>query len=620
MRIINKLQQGGGIPAYVSYTNVPQPQATAPYTPGTTQASGSQEQENMLDKNMVKFLYENGIPSDVEAFIDRSGIFSSDLTSNPFKKDSSILQYKTILKMLPRIKAESDRFKQAMEIAEKNDGLNEIAVTNMGQVVTMTQDGDFNTKELKNVDFSKEKVLTNAELANYRANNINGAFSTDISNIISNGIGIPKVTEYIMSKIKELGTTSVTGDGLVAQKSGNILKGLNFIGALNPSASELAGMSLDGVYKVSGMNKTQTEQAKHAINYMMATMPKNMFVVLQAKAASMLGDNSPEGVGKLVTMLTNSALKNERSFTLDYKENLSPDGTKKSATGGKDDNIVDPAKGFVLGLGNKQMHKINNGTSYAMSLLGNESVVTDKSGKPIGNTVLSNINNSIFAGALDMKNVSMGSQLVDFTQMDRIALNGSKIVGVDLPVDTTAAEKGIIKPDFDSLKRVEAADAKIKQEGITDYSKINEIYASFNLPFKYTPDGNLRVDSYGRFAVLDAIADEGAFLEDVDVALDDTLAEVEDENMRNGVERILKLADKDYKVSSGGFFGLGHGTHLYSGSVYIPVTGNLINTAFGSGNYPTAQGNDAHQIQALEDQKIKLRGYQKPPTLSSLNP
>lgn len=94
MKLIDKLQQGGGMPAFVSYTNVPQ--VAAPYSPATTSKEESDGSVGLLDKNMVKFLYENGIPSDVEAFIETSGIFSDNIYKTPLRRKmppSNIRQY-----------------------------------------------------------------------------------------------------------------------------------------------------------------------------------------------------------------------------------------------------------------------------------------------------------------------------------------------------------------------------------------------------------------------------------------------------------------------------------------------------------------------------------------------
>ena len=153
MKLTYKLQQGGGMPAFVSYTNVPQPQVAAPYSSTSSSQGEPDGSVGLLDKNMVKFLYENGIPSDVEAFVETSGIFSDSIYKNPFSNNATV-QYKTILKMLPRIKAENERFKNAMTQADKNGGLGEIAVTDGGHVITVDAEGKLQKKSLNDVDLN----------------------------------------------------------------------------------------------------------------------------------------------------------------------------------------------------------------------------------------------------------------------------------------------------------------------------------------------------------------------------------------------------------------------------------------------------------------------------------
>ena len=54
MKLTYKLQQGGGMPAFVSYTNVPRPQPTAPYSTSDAKQATGEESEGgfgLLDKN-----------------------------------------------------------------------------------------------------------------------------------------------------------------------------------------------------------------------------------------------------------------------------------------------------------------------------------------------------------------------------------------------------------------------------------------------------------------------------------------------------------------------------------------------------------------------------------------
>ena len=610
MKLTYKLQQGGGMPAFVSYTNVPQPQVAAPYSSSSQgEPDGS---VGLLDKNMVKFLYENGIPSDVEAFVETSGIFSDSIYKNPFSNNATV-QYKTILKMLPRIKAENERFKNAMTQADKNGGLGEIAVTDGGHVITVDAEGKLQKKSLNDVDLNSEQILTNSELANYRANSINAAFNTDLTSIIGNAVGIPKITEYIQSVVNKLGTTSMSREGYVGQQSGRILKGMEYLAALQPSREDLSGMSVDGLYKMSSMDKSQQAQANQALGYLLTSLPKNMRTVLQAKAAMYLGDNSAEGVKKLLMSLTQSALSGEHTLKLDLQEKVDASGKAKTSGSGGDNNITDPAKAFLLGLGEIKNHKINNGNSYSLNLPGNSAPLVDTSGKTIGSATLEDAARSAFSGVLDFKNATMGGQLLNSSQRSRVAIDGSNVVAVDLPVDTQALQSGVLKPDIDSLKRLELAENEIREGDIKDEAQKNEIYAKYKLPYKYI-NGQINTNAYGRFAVLDASADESAFVEDP--TMDDTLSEVTDINERESIERILKAADASFKMSQPSIFS--GGNNVYSGSVYIPVRQNLINASLGSGHYSTIQGNDAMDIEAKEQQKQRLQTYVPSPSLSTL--
>lgn len=613
MRIIQSFQ-GGGIPSFVSYTNVPQPQAAAPYMLGETDNT-SQAQDNLIDDKMIKFLYENGMPSDVEKFIETSGIFSKNLYSNPFNKDNSLLQYKTLLKILPRLRLENERFKNALEQADKNGGLGEVAVTDTGKVLTVDSDNNVQEKFMSEVDLSQEQLLTNSQLSNYRANNTNAAFNSNLTSVIHNAVGVPKITEYIQSIINKLGTTSMSREGYVGQQSGKVLKGLEYLASLNLNQQDLSSMSVDGLYKASKMEKSQQLQANQALNYIMSTLPKNMRTVLQAKAAMYINDNSQEGVKKLVMQLIGSALNGDYSVEFELQKGLDATGNTKSSSGGSDNNIIDPAKAFLLGLGEVKMHQINNGTSHTLNLLGNSAPLVDSSGKTIGSGTLEDAARSAFSGVLDFRNAVMGGELINPSQRNKVAIDGSNIVAIDLPLDMEALQRGIVRPDIDSLDRLEEAEQVIRDNNIQDEAQRNEVYKDHNLPYKYV-NGQINTSAYGRFAVIDAAAHESAFLEDA--SLDDHVEHILDANQRASIEQILKAADKDFKMSNSDFLGWGEGDVVYGGSVYIPIRQNIINASLGSGKYATLQGNDANKLQAEEDRKIKLQNYVPSPSLSTL--
>lgn len=158
---IDKLQQGGGIPPFVSYTNVARPQPTAPYA--TEESKKTEETSDggfgILDKNMVKMLYEKGLPSDVEQFLEQSGLFSDSIMSNPFEKDSRVTRYKTLLKILPRIAMNKEEYTRAIQEATKNNALKETAIDTDGRVFAIGADGNVTKKFISQLE-EGEQTLT----------------------------------------------------------------------------------------------------------------------------------------------------------------------------------------------------------------------------------------------------------------------------------------------------------------------------------------------------------------------------------------------------------------------------------------------------------------------------
>lgn len=598
MKIIDKMQQGGGMPSFVSYTNVPQPQPAAPYAPQESTPTQSKSDNEggigLLDKNMVKMLYENGLPSDVAKFVDSSDLFGNAAMANPFERSSETNKYKMLLRMLPKIKVENDRFKDALTEVRKNNGLGEVAVTTSGYVLTLDEKGNFAKKHLQSVDLSKERLLTNSELADYRANNPEAAFQSDITSIIANGVGLDKINEYIQTITDKIGSSTVDRDGYVSRKGNQITQGMELLKTIASSEQDLAGMTMDGVYKASGLSKNQALQAQQALTYILSTMPTNMKTVLQARA-KVMGEDDKIGLQKLVMQLVGSSLEDSHTFKLDFQENVNPDGTKKTTK--SDDNVLDVAKAIATGKGPTKDATINPGSTYSLKLYGNWYPTKDANDKPLGRSTFTDVTSSVLAGVLDFQSATMDNKLLNPMQMDRIVQDGSGMVTVDLPIDEEAAAHGIMQPDITKLQSVETAEQEIKEQGLTKPNDIDAVYQKHGLPSKYNRDGTTNLGRYKRFAVFNAYADERAFSEDPDMS--DMVSKVKDKNMIEAVSRLLQGTDKKYKAED-----------IYEGSVYVPVRSSVIAASMGTGNYATVQGNDANMLQALDQNKEKEQTYQ----------
>jgi hypothetical protein len=93
-----------------------------------------------------------------------------------------------------------------------------------------------------------------------------------------------------------------------------------------------------------------------------------------------------------------------------------------------------PSIGFVLGRGYQKEIKMNPGTVYEFKLHGINGVITDHTGKPLGEySTLNDASNGAFAGILDWNNATYGG--VKIETLNKVFLKNADIVSVDLPID-----------------------------------------------------------------------------------------------------------------------------------------------------------------------------------------
>lgn len=600
MNIISKLQQGGGIPPYVSYTNIPYSEVAAPYTSMNSSMSTSTDtnKEDLLTDDMKKLLYRDGIPADVDTFLEQSSLFSS----TPFGSNTA-MQYKTLLKFLPKIKWENQRLQQAIEQVESNSGIGEIAVTEHGYVITRDKEGKLSKKRINDVDFNSEQLLTNSELIDFRLKDPKAAFNTDITNIISNGIGIPKIQEYLKSVIDKLGTSTYNREGYANKEQLQILQGIKEL------------KNSENIYSFTQETTSQTKQAKMAINYLLATLPKNMLTVLQANAAQRLGDNSINGVKSMLEILVGSTINDTDIFKVKYDSSLSK--TDTSGTSGTKSGVdLKSPEALLLGMGESKMYPINMGTADTMNVKGDASLLVDKDGNSIAKGTLQDVIGGQLGSTLDWDNISMGGNMINPVQANKIALNGNKIIAADLPLDQQALRRGEIKPDLNMLLRKEKADQYIRDHNIKDKDKINQIYASkeYSLPIMYDSNGQLILTNYKRFGIISGYADAKAFGSDVeDLEENNLLKQVDDDNLMESIIQTLTLADKDFSSSKGWL-----DSNTYMGSVFVPMTDSVLMTSLGSKNYyplPNKTADEVYKQQQLEEKRL---GYVKPESFSKV--
>lgn len=614
--MIIKLQQGGtsggGMPPFADYTPLVLPYQD-PFSAQSKADKASDSSNDLGLKDLLGMIKElDGLPNDAAALAKNlTNLFKrSEATGIPLSSSDIASAYTSYLAQIRRAKFNKEAYDKTYNIVKDNGGLNEIAITNQGYIVAQDKENgqivQLTPEEARNQQ--KYQTLTNSNLLAIRAQSPDQIFDNTMLGVVENGIGLETVNKLIKDSIANLGSDEISIDGYTRREKQGITEGIEYLRkAVSASGMSLEdGMTIEGLYENNLLTKDQAGKVQQALTYVYTMLPQNAKSLLAYKAGG-----ESQAINLVAQYITSGT-----SNTTKWSSKMVKDKDGNTLTGGGNKNIdLDPVKAFILGKGYQQAIPMNMGNSYTLTVNGRYGVLTDKSGNALGaNSTFEDVTNSAFSGVLDVNNATFGGLKLNTNQGQKILLDSADIIGMDLPVDQDALNKGIIRPDLYMLNRLEQADQYIRDNNINDPNQINDVYSQYDLPPKYLDNGALNQQQYRRFARLSGIAEETALPEDGD--LDDTVVAIDDENERTSVEQVLKQKDKDYTMG-GGFFGWG-ATELYRGAIYIPVRENLITASLGSGKYYTVPDSDATNTERKWEIAQKQQQYQKPPTLSEL--
>lgn len=612
MKIIQKYQAGYGITP-VTYT--PQQVTLSDTSGGEASASSSDsssKDNELLSDNMIKLLAQNALSSDMQKFVRDSRIFGNSLFDTDFNFGNTGLKVKTLLTYLTNMSRQKELFKEGLDVVKDVGGASEVAIAPEGGIYVIRD----NKIKIVSVNGLKdgERPLSNMEIAQIRESSPSAAFSTGMTLTLSNATSMKEIRKVIDDQLKELGTTTTTLNGY-----GNPYRLTNesaaFFKSLNLSPEELSGMSLDQIYKITKTSETQMDRVDAVLHGIYENLTPNMRTLLQLRAKQL----GIKDINVMMTEYISQYLNHKKSVTLDIESTLSPDDKTKSNKEGKGDDLGDMEltnpQLLITGSGNYRSFDIINGGNIGLHLTGVELPLTKSGGTPMGQTTLAEVAQSDYAGILDLRNASMGDQFIKGNLWDRVAITNGNIIRADLPIDKNAEG---IKPDLNSLKRLERAQDELNRLGISignpdkmtkeDMDKVNKVYAKYHLPYLYTNRG-INTSDYHIFAILKGQAEESAFTNPDDEVLKGTLLDVTDDSERDGFQRIISKYDSKYKLDNGWF----SSTDVFEGSIYIPIVGNVLGAGASSKGKVTA--NEAMQITArtqdLERKKVLPQVYKK---------
>ena len=605
-----KYQGGGGIP-FVGYT--PTFATSQKGAPVAKEEITSAKGADLTNKDILELLKDiDGLPSDIDAI--QASLSNFVLTSklDPLGLDSTssiASRYMSLIGKIKKAKANKEWYDKAYDKLRTDGSLNEYAIDSTGHFIGMNVEGDFErftAQQVANGEVGAYQLLTNSNLLDIRARYPNAAFNSNLIMEAANGVSMQHVTEHISKVIQNLGSET-TQTQIFGNQSKEVIAGLR---QLQQAAQEIGqDLSISQLYEASVFNKTQAQQAQLALNYLYQTMPTNMKALLFAKAGS------EQGALELVQTLVNSKLSS--TYKLEFSPKTQGKASSKSGKTSSDGLELSPAQMLQQGYGERESILIQNSSSGGIHVDAiTMPITTGSTGQPLGAATLEDVVTSQYGGLLNFNHASMGGQIIPFEGRRNIAIDGSKIYSMYLPIDQDELIKGNIVPDIDLIDKVNQVNKTIKQHNITDPKEINAKYEEAGLPVYLNEDGTVIPTLYRRFGVLNGTALDNAFGKDF--VASSYLKEVDDEDIINGAISIMNKGRSkedriDYDPKSFFNFGglLGDYDSIYQGTIFIPISNDVFLGIAGSGK--TIDSEEALQLEALQQQHNRVSATYKNP-------
>ena len=601
MKLIPKYQQGFGI-VPVGYTPLPWT-VTATSGVATTTPDASTDDKSKKDKlfsdTIINSLKSNALTSDMEFFLEHSSAFSNQILSGMANAGSIEQQTKELLLYATRMENENKAFTKAKESINTKNAENEIAISAEGYVFTYSN-GVIKPKAYTKIT-NKDKILTNAQLANYRANDKRFAFNSGITTTLEGATSFKEIRGIIDDAVNKLGQTGTDEENYYGTKNGGGEKFLAGLAVMGITRRELAQIPADKLIEVKLKGMDNAAQIKHAFNSVKTQLSPQQRVLLSLRAKQ-LGLKDADAV--LLEYLHAKA-KNTVSASMDII-NLK-DGTKGSnRTSSEADNSnkmkLTPGAQLAMELGPKEVFTLNKGTRAQVQAIATRGLLlTDQNGTGLG----IKINESPLLNNLKTESMTMGGEKITREGLNRVYLKDPKVAAVNLPIDLAKLRQGIITPDFNLASKVQEVMKQVNAKGIKDPTMINKMLQQAKLPAMYIgvdSEGNPVINStnYTRFAVLDAIADIKAFADGTDLSDNDLLRHSTDQE-KEILQENMKKYDDDLEISTS-FFG---SDPVYTGSLYIPLSNDILGSYIGSGEDLTID--QARKLEVLQNTPVGKR-------------
>lgn len=425
---------------------------------GAASSSGSSDSSDKISgtvkKEIIDILKENGIPSDVESFLQSAQTLldkSKHLTAySPFGGDSDDYDMSDIIRiqsLANRVKFNKTQYDNATKRLTDEYAWSEVALDNKGFMYAFDPESKDITKisasEYHN-DPSKYQLLTNSDLLNYRENY--KPFDNSSLADLQNAVGMKSITDYVRSVIKDFGKGSI--EGYATKDKDSILNGFHFLMENGP----------DGFYKVKSEN--QLRDVNRALTYLYNTLPENMKQLLRAKTAAEGGD--PNGKDRFELLVQALSEHTSYNYSAEFDKSASdfdPLQSGKKGGSSSEQKVPDTYLYRVASLNGprKDVMLAPKGSKIAdtglMVTMGiTNGAVVDKNEQRLGPMSLTEmLQNAEAVKAADASTVVLGNRVLNDSEYGAVMFDGNTECNtVILPY---TYDNGSVVPDFDTFEK-----------------------------------------------------------------------------------------------------------------------------------------------------------------------
>ena len=234
----------------------------SPFGPSTQQATSTGSKQSTpekisgtIKKEVIDILKENGIPSDVNEFLNKANSFLNNSTSlsnmslfGGTNDDYSMSDLITIQQMANSVKWNKSRWDEAVKNLDSEDAWGEIALDSRGYMYVADSEGKIGTVDPRKYDPEKQQALTNEQVLGLREQSSQFAMNSNILLNAGSAVGMKSVHDYLVGIVEKLGTNTIQGYG--SKEQNQIVNGIR----------ELMESGPDGYYKIS--TKSQASDVK----------------------------------------------------------------------------------------------------------------------------------------------------------------------------------------------------------------------------------------------------------------------------------------------------------------------------------------------------------------------